>query len=139
MRRTLAQESDVASLAGEIAPLNVVKLLRKYGADYTKTDALQFAAGSSSPDRIEILAYLLHEVKVPINQMKREFLPEIQFDWRWSMGTALHSAADNGCTENLQYLLENGADRNKPNLVGWKPIDLARYRGHEKVVKLLQQ
>lgn len=139
MRRTLAQESDVASVAGRRAPLPVVKLLRKYGADYTKTDALQYAAEGAVPGRIEVLTYLIHEVKVPINQIELDFLPEVQKEWKCSLGTALHSAVKGRCMETLQYLLENGADRNKPDLLGRKPIDLAREEGFEEGVKLLKQ
>lgn len=138
--RTLAQNHDVASMAANWAPLSVVKLLRQYGVDYAKTDALQNAALGTKPGRLEVMAYLIHEAGFPINQLELEFLPDVHRIWACNgLGTALHRAVEGKCEETLKFLLDNGADRNKADTKGLKPIDLARENGFKAGVRLLQQ
>ena len=138
--RTLAKNHDVASMAANWAPLSVVKLLRQYGVDYVKTDALQNAALGTEPGRLEVMAYLIHEAGFPINQLELEFLPDVHRIWACNgLGTSLHRAVEGECQETLKFLLDNGADRNKADTKGLKPIDLARENGFEAGVRLLQQ
>ena len=54
--------------------------------------------------------------------------------------TPLHSAAYNNALKVAKLLIDNGADKNA-KISGWgnaKPIDIARRKGHSKMVALLQ-
>ncbi|AVG17491.1 hypothetical protein CFN79_17380 [Chromobacterium vaccinii] len=52
--------------------------------------------------------------------------------------TALHSAAENGCAENVKFLLENGADITIRTASGKSAADLARQQGHKMIATLLE-
>ena len=139
-RRTAARDHDVASVAGCWAPLSVIKLLREYGVDYAKTDALQNAALGRQPGRVEVMAFLVHKAGFPINQVELEFLTDVHREYAPNgLGTALHSAVKGECEETLKFLLENGADRDKADTNGNKPIDLAWQKGFKAGVLLLEQ
>lgn len=127
-------------MAAKWASLSVVKLLRQYGVDYSKTDALQNAAHGTEPGRLEIIAYLLDEAGFPIDQLELEFLPEAHRRWASNgLGTALHSAVKGKCEEALKFLLERGADRDKADSLGVRSIDIARKNGFEVGVRLLER
>jgi ankyrin repeat protein len=51
--------------------------------------------------------------------------------------TPLHHAAENGSLEAARVLVGLGANRTWPNVVGQRPIDVARERGHYAVAALL--
>eukprot|EP01036_Dinobryon_divergens_P031629 gene31629-41062_t len=53
--------------------------------------------------------------------------------------TALHWAAEQGHRDIIALLLERGANPNLTNQAGKKPIDVARTKGHGKVVALLEK
>ena len=46
-------------------------------------------------------------------------------DMRWGGSTALHGAAMMGSNLIVQYLLEQGADIDAPNAIGWTPLMIA--------------
>ena len=46
-------------------------------------------------------------------------------DMRWGGSTALHGAAMMGSNLIVQYLLDQGADINSPNALGWTPLMVA--------------
>ncbi|WP_196303032.1 ankyrin repeat domain-containing protein [Chromobacterium violaceum] len=52
--------------------------------------------------------------------------------------TPLHGAAENGCTENVKLLLENGADTTIRTSSGKSAADLARQQGYEMIATLLE-
>lgn len=52
--------------------------------------------------------------------------------------TPLHHAAENNSDNSASVLLEAGADAEIPNRRGQKPLDTARAKGHEDLVRLLQ-
>ncbi|KAF2021944.1 ankyrin [Aaosphaeria arxii CBS 175.79] len=138
--RTAAHDKTVAGLAAECAPLPVIKLLRKYGTDYTQTDALQMAAAGLVPNRLAVMEYLVHEANFPIDQLELEYFPYAFKAYAGNgLGTALHAAARHGCQEAIEFLLQNGADRDKVDTKGRKPIDLARENGFDAGVRLLSQ
>lgn len=138
-QRTAARDHDVASIAGRWAPLPVIKLLQEYGVDYAMTDALQNAALSLCPGRLEVMAYLVHEAGFPINQIELEFLPDVYREYAPNgLGTAFHSAVKGESVEALKFLLENGGDRDRADTKGCKPIDLARANGLKAGVMLLE-
>ena len=47
-------------------------------------------------------------------------------DMRWGGSTALHGAAMTGSNLIVQYLLEQGADIDAPNALGWTPLMVAQ-------------
>jgi ankyrin repeat protein len=53
--------------------------------------------------------------------------------------TALHGAADGGHLEVVAFLLSAKADRTLRNRAGETAADLARKRGYEEIVKLLEK
>lgn len=112
----------------------------EYGLDYCNTDVLQNAALGRQPGRVEVLAYLIYEVGFPIDQIELEFLPDVSKKYASNgLGTALHSAIKGECEETLKFLLENGADHNKADTKGNKPIDLALQKEFKVKVLLLEQ
>lgn len=54
------------------------------------------------------------------------------------LGTALQSAVKRECEETLKFRLENGADRDKVNYYGQRPIDLACQNGFKAGVLLFE-
>jgi ankyrin repeat protein len=52
--------------------------------------------------------------------------------------TALHAAADGGHAEMALVLLDARADPRLANRAGERPVDLARRRGYDDVVRLLE-
>ncbi|KAK8000545.1 hypothetical protein PG990_013145 [Apiospora arundinis] len=138
--RTAANNISVADVAAQWASLPVVKLLQKYGADYTKTDALHNAALGNESNRLEVMKYLIHDVGFPIDQLELEYLPRVYNSYAPNgLGTALHSAVKGECEDTLKYLLENGADQNKVDTKGRKPIDLARENQFEAGISILNK
>lgn len=117
-----------------------MQVFRAYGVDYAKTDALQQAALGRHPGRVEVLVYLVHEAGVPIDQVELEFLPDVYREFAPNgLGTALHGAVKGGCEETLRWLLENGADRDKADTMGMRPIDWAWQKGFKAGVILLER
>jgi len=53
--------------------------------------------------------------------------------------TALHHAAEAGSLGAAWALLAAGADRNTVNEAGRKPVETARLKGHEEMVRLRQE
>ena len=53
--------------------------------------------------------------------------------------TALHEAAGRGNENLAQLLLRHGANRETTDTNGLRPIDWARYKGQEALVKLLEK
>jgi ankyrin repeat protein len=138
--RTAALNHSVASASGGFAPLSVIRLFREYGIDYSKTDALHEAAWSSTPDRVQVMTYLIHEAGYPINQVELEYLPDVHRRYASNgLGTALHNAVKGECKETLKFLLENGADRGITDTRGDKPIDIAKKKGFKAGIRLLEQ
>ncbi|KAK8104738.1 uncharacterized protein PG998_011771 [Apiospora kogelbergensis] len=138
--RTAAKDISVADVAAQCASLSVVKLLRQYGADFTKTDALHYAAMGSEPGRLEVMEYLIREAGFPIDQLELEYLPSVYKSYAPNgLGTALHSAVKRKCEETLKFLLDRGADLDKADTTDLKPIDIARQEKFEAGILLLDK
>ncbi|KAF4963961.1 hypothetical protein FSARC_8096 [Fusarium sarcochroum] len=138
-----ADDEDI-SIPNEAAmngTVEVLKLMREYGVDFNKTDALNFAAGDDerAGNRIPVMAYLIDEVGLSINRLDYANAEEAAgVHERWQNGTALHHAVLGKATENLEYLLARGADRNVKNLRGETPLDLARKNEWDEGIRLLE-
>lgn len=52
--------------------------------------------------------------------------------------TALHIAVNDGNVEFVKFLLDHGADADKPDKNGWKPRALADQQGHEEIKAIFQ-
>ena len=52
--------------------------------------------------------------------------------------TPVHHAAENNSSRSASILVEAGADADIPNRRGKKPLDTAREKGHEELVRLLE-
>lgn len=57
-------------------------------------------------------------------------------DWRKDV-PLIGYAAENGYAEILSILLQHGADIEKSDNYGWRPLHLACYRGHTEIAKIL--
>ncbi|KAF4472219.1 Heterokaryon incompatibility, partial [Fusarium albosuccineum] len=99
--------------AGERAPVSVLRMLREHGIDFKQSNALHAAARSNST---EVVAYLLDEAGVPINQV---WLTEEEPSGSWldQRGeTPLHYASRTyDPVHNIKFLLAKGADRTMRN------------------------
>ena len=54
-----------------------------------------------------------------------------------SLAIELHDAARNGDTKIVMRLLNEGADVNARNFIGWTPLHFAAWNGHTAAVQLL--
>ncbi|CAL5418353.1 unnamed protein product [Camellia sinensis] len=52
--------------------------------------------------------------------------------------TALHTAISEENIEIVKFLVDQGADIDKPDVHGWTPRALADYQGHEEIKALFQ-
>ncbi|XP_066909731.1 putative ankyrin repeat protein RF_0381 [Halyomorpha halys] len=107
--------------------LEVVKVLVKRGAginiqDYDGVTALMFAANNTNSNIL--VTYLLHSGADLSLKSKRG-------------RTALHYAAEGGCSECVLTLLDNGAKLENKDINGITSLHLAARGGHVGVVTLL--
>ncbi|CZR59486.1 uncharacterized protein PAC_09378 [Phialocephala subalpina] len=111
---------SVLWIAARCGKDKMVQLLLEWGADVHATDN----HGNSA---LAIAAYYEHDVVV---QLLLETGPE------W---TALHGAAWHGQDEQVQSLLEKGANGDAKDQRGWTALHWASWNGHETVVRMLLQ
>lgn len=86
------------------------------------------AAGSSSKGRLEVMAFLLDELHVPINQREYEYDEKLHNEWKGSglqSGTALHAAVKENQLENAEFLVSKGIDKGVQDGKGRRAVDLA--------------
>jgi ankyrin repeat protein len=107
--------------------LDVVKLLFAHGADVnTASDsgstALQIACGQG---HVVVANMLLTERGADVDTANI------------GGGTALYQACGFGRVDTVKLLLEHGADSTKAAHNGTTPLEVARQRGHEDILKLL--
>ncbi|KAE8150672.1 ankyrin repeat-containing domain protein [Aspergillus avenaceus] len=113
--------------AGQLAPINILKLLAEYGADFENSNALHGAAKGKKTGRIEVMQWLLDEVHVPINHQDVHSRKE----------TALHVAVRYNYLEGLAFLLDRGIDVNIRDSYGATAMDWARQEGYLDALKTL--
>lgn len=131
--------NSIAGAAADIAPVETFRLLKEYGADFTKTNALHRAASSSRPRRLDVMAYLLDEGGVNINQFEYEHDPDyFEEPYRIGIGTALHAAVWSKRIENAKFLVERGIDKDLTDDEGRKAVDIARERDIPQGLALLE-
>ncbi|KAF4973920.1 hypothetical protein FZEAL_9106 [Fusarium zealandicum] len=121
-----------------MAPIETIRLLRKHNADFTRGNALHKAASSRFPQRPEVMAYLLDEAGVDINQLEHVYDSVIQ-DWKaGGVGTALHSAVRAKRPENIKLLLDRGINKDLKDKEGRAALDRAREANYAEGVTLLE-
>lgn len=99
---------------------SVIKLLTDNGADICSGDVGQFACTAAEQNKLEWLEEI-------VRYGGDVTLPKI------NRSTALHVAVCEGNTKMVKYLLDRGADIDKPDDYGWTPRDLADQQGHEDI------
>ncbi|KAJ6820407.1 potassium channel AKT1-like [Iris pallida] len=107
---------------------NVIKLLIDNGADLSLGDVGQFACLAVEQNDLELLEKIIQcggDATVPQHGQDRN--------------TPLHVAVNEGNVEMARFLLDQGADVDKPNIHGWTPRTLADQQGHEEIVALFQE
>ncbi|KAL2517599.1 Potassium channel AKT1 [Abeliophyllum distichum] len=104
---------------------SVIKLLTDNGATLSSGDVGQFACFAVEQCNIDLLKEII-KYGGDITLLN-------------SMGTtALHTAICEENVEIVKFLMEQGADIDKPDVHGWTPRALADYQGHENIKALFQ-
>lgn len=104
---------------------DVVKLLRDNGADLSAGDMGLFACIAAEQNSLELLKEVIRyggDVALP----------------KKDGNTALHLAVCEGNHRIVEFLLEQGADIDKPDCHGWTPKNLAEQQGHEEIQALFE-
>nr|ASM90225.1 potassium channel AKT1 [Sesuvium portulacastrum] len=116
----------------------VVKLLRDHGANICAGDVGLYACIAAEQNNLDLLKTIVHcggNVTLPaVTLLPRGELPLPRFNG----GTALHVAVGEGNIKIVEYLLDQGADIDKPDIQGWTPRSLAEQQGHEGITALFQ-
>lgn len=104
---------------------SVIKVLVENGAKLSSGDVGQFACFAAEQNNIDLLKEII------------KFGGDVTL--LNSMGTtALHTAISEETVEVVKFLIEHGADIDKPDVHGWTPRALADYQGHEEINALFQ-
>lgn len=101
----------------------VIKLLLDNGATLTSGDVGEFASYAVEQNSIEMLKDIIkHGGDVTV---------------RNNIGTtALHKAISEEKTKVVEFLINQGANIDMPDVHGWTPRDLADHQSHEDILEL---
>ncbi|KAL2925320.1 Potassium channel AKT1 [Bienertia sinuspersici] len=108
----------------------VAKLLRDHGANIRNGDVGQYACNAVEQNNLDLLKKIVHyggDVALPAATSK------------FNGTTALHVAVGEGNISIVEYLLEQGAHTDMPDISGWTPRALAEQQGHEHITALFQE
>ena len=130
---TLRNSSALAAAAAFSGSAEIVTLLIEKGnAAVNGSNALVMAAGNGRTEMVRLLLDYgadINELGVHIPYNKRAAR---------RMGTPLHKAVKNKHIQTLAYLLERGANAEKPDSIGRTPLQLARELGHDDAAAVLE-
>ncbi|GMI97686.1 K+ transporter 1 [Hibiscus trionum] len=104
---------------------NVAQLLKENGGNINAGDVGHFACTSAEQNNLNLLKEIIRfggDVTCPRNNGY----------------TALHVAVCEDNVEIVKFLLEQGADINKPDVHHWTPKDLAEQQGHEEIKTIFE-
>ncbi|CAL1414517.1 unnamed protein product [Linum trigynum] len=104
----------------------VVKLLQENGATIQSGDVGHFACTAAEENNLDLLKEIARHGG-DITAAKTS-----------NGSTALHVAVCEDNAEIVRYLLEQGADADKPDVNGWTPRDLADQQGHEEIQNMFK-
>jgi ankyrin repeat protein len=122
------------TICGDRANQEMLKLLLDHGHDLENSGAGVAAADEGN---VEALRLLLDR-GLNIEDRDMSWYPFDEDEPYESQGTALYRACRQGNVECVELLLERGADPLAKDLEGISCLDIARQRGHEYVVRLLE-
>ncbi|GMJ07466.1 K+ transporter 1 [Hibiscus trionum] len=104
---------------------NVAQLLQENGANINAGDVGYFACTAAEQNNLNLLNEIIRyggDVTCPRNNSY----------------TALHVAVCEDNIEIVKFLLEQGADIDKPDVHHWTPRDLAEQQGHEEIMMIFK-
>lgn len=102
---------------------SIVNLLMNNGANLSSGDVAHFACSAAEQNSIDMLKSIVQcggGVTLP----------------KSNGTTALHMAVCEANSEIVKFLLEQGAEIDKPDVHGWTPRALADHQGHEEIKEL---
>lgn len=105
---------------------HVVKVLLDNGANLLSGDIGQFACFAAEQNNLTLLKEIIR-CGGDVTQSNKN-----------NGYTALHVAVCEGNMEIVKFLLDQGADIDKPEMEGWTPRKLADQQGHEDIKTLFQ-
>jgi ankyrin repeat protein len=114
----------------------MLKLLLDYGHDLENSGAGVAAADEGNVEALRLL--LDRGLNIEDRDMSWYPFDEDRDEPYESQGTALYRACRQGNVKCVELLLERGADPLAKDLAGISCLDIARQRGHEYVVWLLE-
>ncbi|CAI8610248.1 unnamed protein product [Vicia faba] len=104
----------------------VKKVLVQNGATLRSGDVGQYACTAAEQNNLNLLQDIVRyggDVSLPSNNVGT---------------TALHVAVSEDNVEIVKFLLENGANIDKPDRYGWTPRDLAEQQGHVEIKAIFE-
>ncbi|KAL4284689.1 hypothetical protein GQ457_16G004150 [Hibiscus cannabinus] len=104
---------------------NVAQLLKENGGNINAGDVGHFACTAAEQNNLNLLKEIIRyggDVTCPRNNGY----------------TALHVAVCEDNVEIVKFLLERGADIDKPDVHHWTPRDLAEQQGHEEIKTIFE-
>ncbi|KAJ8422233.1 hypothetical protein Cgig2_013412 [Carnegiea gigantea] len=118
----------------------VVKLLQDYGANIRAGDVGQYACMAAQQNNLDLLKKIVrYGGDVTLPAVATTYLPQGELVLpKFNGRTALHVAVCEGNLEIVKYLLDQGADINKPDIQGWTAQDLAEQQAHEEITTLFE-
>lgn len=118
----------------------VVKLLQDYGANIRVGDVGQYACMAAQQNNLDLLKKIVrYGGDVTLPAVATTYLPQGELVLpKFNGRTALHVAVSEGNLEIVKYLLDQGADINKPDIEGWTPQKLAEQQAHEEITTLFE-
>jgi ankyrin repeat protein len=126
------------AVCGDAADERIFRLLLDYGHDLEKSGAGVEAADEGDVDALRL--FLDHGINTEDRDMSwcGFTCDEDGDNPDEASGTALYRACRQGHVECVELLLERGADPLAKDLAGTSCVDIARQRGFEDVVRLLE-
>ncbi|KNA16884.1 hypothetical protein SOVF_084940, partial [Spinacia oleracea] len=109
----------------------VVKHLKNYGANILAGDVGLYACIAVEKNNLDLLKTVVREggnVTVTAASVVSKF----------NGSTALHVAVSEGNINTVEYLLDQGAHIDLPDIHGWTPRALAEQQGHEPISSLFR-
>ncbi|KAB2019280.1 hypothetical protein ES319_D08G287300v1 [Gossypium barbadense] len=103
----------------------VAKLLKENGANINAGDVGHYACTAAEQNNLTLLKQIIYyggDITCPSHNGH----------------TALHAAVCEGNIEIVKFLVEQGADINKPDVHHWTPSELAEQQGHEEIKAIFE-
>jgi hypothetical protein len=125
------------TVRGETASIEMLELLLHHGTDLKNTGVAVAAADEGNMEALRLL--LDHGVDTEDRHMFWYPFDEDRGEPDDSQGTALYRACRQGRLACVELLLDRGANAQAKDDGGMSCIEVARSRGHQDVVKLLEE